>query len=133
MRKKVQNHSLVKTLRNLNMFQLVHKITRPVSKTCLDHIWCTHPERLHNPRVMSSGISDHLPLIVTRKFTRCPKNNKDQHTTITYRDIKGLNEKNLFHRCMRLPGTVPLCSRIPMMLLTPDRTCLMTLSMNTSV
>ena len=42
---------------------------------------------------MSSGISDHLPVIVTRKFTRCPKTNKDQHTTITYRDIKGLNKE----------------------------------------
>ena len=91
--KKVQKHSLLKTMRNLNMSQLVHKITRPVSKTCLDHIWSSHPERLHSVRVMSSGISDHLPVIVTRKFIKCPKNNKDQHRTITYRDIKGLNKE----------------------------------------
>ena len=101
--KKVQKHSLVKTLHNLNMSQLVHIITRPVSKTCLDHIWCSHPEQLHNVRAMSSGISDHLPVIVTRKFITCPKNNKDQHTTITYRDIKGLNKEQFVSSLQEAP------------------------------
>lgn len=34
-----------------------------------------------------------IPVIVRRKFIECPKNNKDQHTTMTYRDIKGLNKE----------------------------------------
>ena len=62
---KFQKHPLVKAMRNLNMSQLVHGITRSLSKTCLDHIWSSHPEPLHNVRTMSSGISNHLPVTVT--------------------------------------------------------------------
>ena len=72
------------------MFQLVHGITRPVSKSCLDHIWSSHPERLHNVRTMFSGMSDHLPVIVNRKFLRSTNNGNQQ--TITYRDVKSLNK-----------------------------------------
>ena len=43
---------------------------------------------------MSSEISDHLPVIVNRRFKRS-KNNGDQHTTITYQDIKSLNKEQL--------------------------------------
>ena len=74
-------------MRNLNMSQLVHGITRSSSKTCLDHIWSSHPERLHNVRTMSSGMSDHLPVIVNRKFIRS-KNNDNEQTTIAYTDIE---------------------------------------------
>lgn len=87
---KFQKHPLVKAMRNLNMSQLVHGITRPVSKSCLDHIWSSHPERLHNVRTMSSGMSDHLPVIVNRNFLRSTNNGNQQ--TITYRDVKSLNK-----------------------------------------
>ena len=125
---KFQKHPLVKAMRNLNMSQLVHGITRPVSKTCHDHIWSSHPERLHNVRTMSCGMSDHLPVIVNRKFIRS-KNNDNQHTTITYRGV--LTKSNLFHRCMRLPGIAPLCSRILMMWFTPGTKYSMALLMST--
>ena len=39
---------------------------------------------------MSSGMSDHLPVIVNRKFL-CSMNNGNQQT-ITYRDVKSLNK-----------------------------------------
>ena len=90
---KFQKHPFIKTLQNLNMSQLVMKITRPLSKTCLDHIWSNHPGRLINERVLSTGVSDHLPTIVTRK-NKGVQQNKSEHTTITYRDIKNLLIKN---------------------------------------
>ena len=99
---KFEKHSLVKTLRNLNMSQLVMEITRPLSKTCLDHIWCSHPERLNNVRVLSSGMSDHLPIIVTRTYKRVQQN-KGGHTTITYRDIKSLNKEQFIASLKEAP------------------------------
>ena len=90
---KFQKHPFIKTLQNLNMSQLVMKITRPLSKTCLDHIWSNHPGRLINERVLSTGVLDHLPTIVTRK-NKGVQQNKSEHTTITYRDIKNLLIKN---------------------------------------
>lgn len=56
-------HFLIESLRSHNF----KEITRPLSKSCLDHVWCTHPEHLNNATVLSSGISDHLPIVVTRK------------------------------------------------------------------
>ena len=88
---KFKKHPLVKAMHNLNMSQLVHGITRPMSKTCLDHIWSSHPERLHNVRTMSSGMSDHFPVIVNRNCLRSMNNGNQR--TITYRDIKSLNKE----------------------------------------
>lgn len=64
---KFGKHPFIKTLHNLNLFQLVKVITRPLSKACLDHVWSSHPERRINVQVFPSGLSDHLPTIATRK------------------------------------------------------------------
>ena len=84
---KLQKHPFIKTLQDLNMSQLVLEITRPLSKSCLDHTWSSHPKRLLNVRLLSTGMSDHLPAIVTRKY-KGVQQNKSEHTTITYRHIK---------------------------------------------
>ena len=88
---KAKKHPLVITLCNLNMSQLVHELTRPVSRTCVDHIWCSHPNELYNARTLPSGISDHFPIAVTQSFKRV-KNNEWVHKTIIYQDIKSENE-----------------------------------------
>ena len=41
-------HRFVKDLKDSNFKQLVTEITRPASKTCLDHIWTNRPERITN-------------------------------------------------------------------------------------
>ena len=51
---------------------------------------------------MSSEISDHLPVIVNRRF-KCSKNNGDQHTTITYQDIKSLNKEQFVSSLHKAP------------------------------
>ena len=85
-KKKFGKQPFIKTLHNMNLSQIVKVITRPLSKTCLDHIWSSHPERLINVRVFPSGLSDHLPTIVTRKYKPVIQSTV-AHTTITYRDI----------------------------------------------
>ena len=55
-------------------------------------------------------MSDHLPVIVNRKFLR-PMNNGNQHT-VTYRDIKSLKKEQIVSSLHEFPGTAPLCLRI---------------------
>ncbi|CAB3982545.1 Hypothetical predicted protein, partial [Paramuricea clavata] len=88
---KFANHTFTKVLKSFNLSQLMNVITRPISRTCLDHIWCTHAERLNNVKVLNIGISDHLPIMTTRIYKRaCHK--KGKHSTINYRDVKHLNK-----------------------------------------
>ena len=87
-----RKHSFMKTLFDLNMSQFVEDITRPLSNTCLDHIWCSNPERMNDVHVKNSGMSDHLPVVVTRLYKRI-KPNGDAHVTMTYRNIKRLNKE----------------------------------------
>ena len=91
---KFKKHPLIKTLYDLHLVQLVNAITRPLSDTCLDHIWSSHPERMNTIRTISSGLSGHLPIVGIRTFKRETKNGKE-HTTITYRDFKKLNKEQL--------------------------------------
>lgn len=51
---------------------------------------------------MSSRMSDHLPVIVNRKFIRS-KNNDNQHTSTTYRDIKSLNKEQFISSLHEAP------------------------------
>ena len=88
---KFEKYSFVKTLKTLNLTQLVQVITRPKSRTCLNHIWCTHPERIINLHVLNSGLSDHLSILSSRIYKRA-RQYKGEHTTITYRDIKRLGK-----------------------------------------
>ena len=84
---KFQKHPFIKPRQNLNMSQLVMEITRPLSKTCLNHIWSSHPEQLINVRVLFTGMSDHLPTIVTRKYKGVQKKQLSipQSPTVTSR------------------------------------------------
>ena len=50
---KFNQQPFVKILRSLNLEQLITEVTRPLSNSCLDHIWCTHRERLNNAVVFT--------------------------------------------------------------------------------
>ena len=86
-----KKYHLVKILHSFNLTQVVNSITRPLSKTCLNHIWCSHPEHLNNISVIPSGMSDHLPIVATRKYNRTRSNNS-RFNTISYRNIKNLDK-----------------------------------------
>ena len=72
-------HSLRKTLNDLNIVQLAEDIIRPLSKMCLDHIWCSHPELINNAHILESAMSDHLPVATTMAYKRPQTNCTNTH------------------------------------------------------
>jgi len=46
LQKEFNSHLLVRELRDSNFKQLVSSATRPISKSCLDHIWSNKPDRI---------------------------------------------------------------------------------------
>ncbi len=88
-------HNLIKTMKNLHFSQHVNQVTRPVSNTCLDHVWTNYPKRIAILDVKTIGLSDHLPTVILRRYKRetINRGNSCVHTTISYRNLKHLNEK----------------------------------------
>jgi endonuclease/exonuclease/phosphatase family metal-dependent hydrolase len=57
-----EKHMLVKGLKSMHFKQLVDFITCPVSKTCLDHLYCNQPQKVKLVISHNIGLSDHLPV-----------------------------------------------------------------------
>ena len=70
---------------------MVNQVTRPASKTCLDHIWTTHPERISTVETKLIGLSDHLPTIALRKFNKEGIQDSYIHKSFSYRVFKHFN------------------------------------------
>ena len=90
-----RKHKFIKILTNLNMTQLVNDSTRPLSKSCLGHIWCSHPERLRN--VQRPGMSYHLPVYATSVYKR-DKCGKNSHYFIDSTKRQGLRYTKIYFR-----------------------------------
>ena len=56
---KFEKHRLIKFPKSLNMAQIVSDVTGTESKTCLDHVYTTHPDRIAHVLVPNIGLSDH--------------------------------------------------------------------------
>ena len=84
-KKRYDKHRLAKGLRDMNFKQLVDFITRPVSKTCLDHVYSNQPQRINLVISADIGLADHLPVFVVRKYARGNLNR--QSSRIKYRDM----------------------------------------------
>ena len=94
-------HRLAKGLRNLHFKQFVDFITRPVSKTCLDHVYCNRPQHIKLVTSHNIGLADHLPTFVERKYARL--NRMKTISLIRYRDMKRFDEdrfKQSLHRAL---------------------------------
>ena len=52
----------------MNFKQVVNDTTRPISGTCLDHIYSNFSQRLSSIWIQNIGLADHLPLFVARKY-----------------------------------------------------------------
>ena len=74
-----------KELKAGNFKQLVNGATRPASQVCLDH---NYPERLTDVIIPVIGLSDHLPIIMKRKYFRQSRTIK----TVRYRHTKTFDE-----------------------------------------
>ena len=79
--------SLPQTLSDIGLHHVISGVTRPVSQTCLDHIYSSKISR-----IVASGPSDHLPVFAVRQEQFIKP--KRSHTIIQYRDYKHLNENS---------------------------------------
>ena len=80
-------HRFVKDLKDSNFGQLVTKITRTASKTCLDNIWTIRPEfnELQTSDVRTYiYISDHLPVLAAVRGTNIVLLTKGSNTEKLY-------------------------------------------------
>ena len=106
---------LVKGLKSMQFKQLVDFITRPVSKTCLDHLYCNQSHKIKLVTSHNSGLSDHLPVFAVRKYARQnPKGGTHlKGSRITYRDMKRLDKHQLKETLKQAPW-----DRLPLPMIT---------------
>ena len=92
-----KKHTLSKSLKSMNFTQLIDKVTRPESATCLDHVYTTNSEFITHVKVSDIGIADHLPIFIRRKYFQDKNlNQESNHLTIKYRETKNLNINELY-------------------------------------
>ena len=72
---------------------LVKGVTRPVSGTCLDHIWTSHPKRMVCVQTKDIGMSDHLPTMAVRRYKGYASQSKNLSNAFAYRDTRHLDEQ----------------------------------------
>lgn len=90
---KFKKHRLIRSILSMNFKQLVESTTRPISNSCLDHVYSNRPERIRNTITYNSGLSDHIPVLCIRLYKNISSNCVSTPCTITYRDMKRFNEK----------------------------------------
>ena len=61
------NYTLYNDLIMLGLDQLISEITRPESKSCIDHVYTNNRTNLLTSSFLSICLSDHCPVTVVRK------------------------------------------------------------------
>lgn len=104
-----KKHPLGRALSSLNFNQLVSEVTRPVSGTCIDHVFANRPERIHSILVKNNGLSDHLPVFGVRLYKAkfCDRPRK-MPCKITYRNMKHFKESSFLSSLKEIPWST-LC------------------------
>lgn len=95
-------HKLIQGLPSLDLTQLISDVTRPISKSCIDHIWCSNPDNVAQVKVSEIGISDHFPVCIVRKinggFTKLNK-----HIFVKYRCYKNFSTPKFLEDLKQVP------------------------------
>ncbi len=80
-------------MENYQFSQLINEPTRVTNKsrTLIDHIFTTTPDKVRSTKVPKIGISDHYPTVVGYKDTF---GRKHTHTTIKYRSENNFDKDN---------------------------------------
>lgn len=86
-----RKHHLSKSLKNMHFNQMVTDCTRPVSGTCLDHIYANKSQHIVNVSIYNYALLDHWPIFAVRRYFKQSKQTH-MHNTISYRDIKKIDE-----------------------------------------
>ena len=126
-RKNYDKHRLAKGLRGMNFKQLVDLTARPVSKTCLDHVYCNQPQRINFVTSADIGLADHLPVFVVRKYAR--ENLNRQSSRMKYRDMKSFDKDQFKRTVEQIPWETAFVFEDLMMLFMLGRRCLILPSM----
>ena len=56
---KEPHYKLYNDLVHLGLYRLIHEVTRPESKSCLDNVYVNNPTNVLSSSVVSMGLSDH--------------------------------------------------------------------------
>ena len=105
-RLKFNKHPLSKGLLAMNLNQLVLEITRPVSGTCLDHIYSNYCHKIQNIVCPIIGLADHLPLYAMRKYSnQHVRSNvkRINNNYIQYRNMKRFDAELFKQTLMQIP------------------------------
>ena len=88
----------------MNFTQLVNEVTRPVSGTCLDHIYSNHPQRILHISTLNCGLSDHIPIFAVRKYNNERAScSMQKNQNIRYRDMKQFDENRFKEALSQAP------------------------------
>ena len=80
----------LKHMSSLGLNQLIKEVTRPASKSCLDNVYTNRPQHIEMTKVLNSGMSNHLPVCLVRKYQKHRSIQKCKKT-IRYRRWKHFN------------------------------------------
>lgn len=88
----------------MNFTQIVHELTRPVSGTCLDHIYSNHPQRILYASTLNYGPSDHVPIFAVRNYNKKrPSRSMQKTQNIRYHDMKQFDENRFKEALSQAP------------------------------
>ena len=106
LQKEFNTHRLVKGLKDSKFSQLVSAVTRPISKTCLDHIWSNKPDRIVIIKCPDICIPDHLSVLAVRLYQQCSPDNTKNHKYITYRNLRSLDHEKFIKTLYETPWVI---------------------------
>ncbi|WAR28342.1 hypothetical protein MAR_014046 [Mya arenaria] len=91
---------------SLGLKQLIKQPTREcsTSKTLIDHIYTNCDQNICNVSVPKIGISDHYPILCTKKLNYKEKINS--HNFIKYRSFRSFSEESFLSDLIRIPWDV---------------------------
>ena len=94
-------------IQNFNLNQLIKTITRPASKTLIDHIYVTNTSHVIEISVPVLALSDHYPICLTwsHKGVKIPKAG---HKIITFRSFSKFDENAYLNDLRKLLNYGPL-------------------------
>ena len=103
-KKSFDKHRLIKAVHRMNFTQIVHELTRPVSGTCLDHIYSNHPQRILYASTLNYGPSDHVPIFAVRNYNKeRPSRSMQKTQNIRYHDMKQFDENRFKEALSQAP------------------------------
>lgn len=106
-RTKFNKYHLICSLTGMNFEQLVSSVTRPLSKTRLDHIFTNFLRRIHFVGVRDSGLADHLLAFAVCSYeVKSGLHACSKSCTITYWSMKNFKMSKFLASLIEIPGTL---------------------------